>query len=109
MREKRIHHRFQLIYPLYCHRQKSRTPFYCVFENISKEGMKIFTEKILENNERIRFNFKLLGNIIKGEGKIVWYKASLNRKSHSAGIKFTKIEPKVKINLSKCLQELSTA
>ncbi len=109
MSDKRAHKRLQMKYPLLCHRQKSETLFFIVFDNISEGGMKICPKDTLEENERIGFDTKILGNIIKGEGKIVWYKPALNGGYNSAGVKFTKIEPIIKKNLSKCLLELTTA
>ncbi len=94
MKEKRKHPRLSLLFPIYCYSLKSTTSFYSVFEDISKEGLRLITDNLLAINESIRFTITLVGKSIKGEGKIMWHKSFQNEKRFIVGVRFTKIEPK---------------
>ena len=106
MKEKREHPRLSLLHPIHCHSLKSTTSFYTVFENISKEGLRLITDDLLAINESIKFTITLVGKSIKGEGKIVWRKSFQNGKRHIVGVRFTKVEPKNQRFLSKFLLEM---
>jgi len=108
MKEKRKHPRLDLLHPIHCHDLKSSTSFYAIFENISKEGLKLITDDIRAINEYIKFTITLVGKSIKGEGKIVWCESLQNGKKFTAGVRFTKIEPKNKSFLSKFLLDMLT-
>lgn len=106
MKEKRKHPRLSLLFPIHCHSLKSTTSFYTVFEDISKEGLRLIAEDLLAINESIKFTISLVGKSIKGEGKIMWCKSFQNEKRHIVGVKFTKIGPKNQRFLSEFLLEM---
>ena len=108
MKDKRKHPRLRLLHPIQCQSLKSRTSFYTIFENISKEGLRLITDDILAINESIKFTITLVGKSIKGEGQIVWRESSKNGDRHTAGVRYTKIDPKNQRFLSKFLLDMLT-
>ncbi len=95
-----------LLFPIHCLSLKSSTSFYAVFENISKEGLKLITDDLLAINESIKFTLTIVGKIIKMKGKILWHESSQNGERHIVGVRFTKIEPKNQRFLSKFILEM---
>ncbi len=108
MKEKRKYPRIKIRFPIYCHRVESCSSFYSVFEDISKGGLQLIAEELLAINESVKFKIKFLGEIISGQGKVVWCRSSSNSSKQIAGVKFTRMESRSRQYLSDFLFNLAT-
>jgi len=106
MKEKRKHRRVRISFPVRCETLQSRKPFYTVFKDISKGGLKIITEEFIGVNNLIKFEINLIDTLIRGKGRIAWCNSQPYSERYWAGIEFTDIDALAEKKLSNFLSNI---
>ncbi|MBN2119466.1 MAG: PilZ domain-containing protein [Candidatus Omnitrophica bacterium] len=108
MDEKREYSRIKISFPVRCEGLERHKPFYTVFKDISKGGLKLISEEFLSVNSFIKFEINLINNLIKGKGKIVWCNPQAYAERYWAGLEFTEINTSALKTLSDFLSNINS-
>jgi len=107
--EKRKHPRVEISFPVECTFLPKRNYFFTVSKNISRGGVKIFSDEFLPKGSKVKLNLNLISTVISSTAKVAWCSKERTSQRYSAGLEIVEINNENEKELAKLVGKIYNA